>query len=117
MKPMLPCLKQRNRYIAFEIVSKSRINDFKVLNSAIWASSLGFLGEIGLAQANLRCLKDNWNPQKQRGIIKVTNKFINKAIISLSLIKKINNNDVIINTLKTSGVINKLKKQYIAKGG
>lgn len=113
MKSLLPSLKEKTRYIAFEIISEKAIKDFKTVEKAIKEAVLAFIGQLGLAKANLILIKDCWLPEKQRGIIKVNNQSLNEVKMSLALIKEINSNKTIINCIGVSGILNKAKKRYL----
>ena len=46
MKPLLPSLKERKRYLAFEVMADKAIS-FKVVAKAVWNGVLSFLGTKG----------------------------------------------------------------------
>ena len=107
LKPILPTLREKKRYLAFEIISKSKIKDFSSVSGAIWSSSLSFMGEIGAAKAGIWVLADKYDSNAQKGIIKVGHKHVNELKASLALIDKIENQDVIIRSSKVSGILKK----------
>ena len=113
IKPILPTLREKKRYLAFEILSKSKIKDFSSVSSAIWASSLSFLGELGAAKAGIWVLADKYNPEKQRGIIRVNHKHVDGLKASLALVRQIEGNDAIVRSITVSGILRKASK-YIA---
>ena len=110
IKPILPSLREKKRYLAFEIISKSKIKDFSAVSSAIWSSSLSFMGELGAAKAGIWVLPDKYNEKTQRGIIKVSNKYVNELKASLALIKEIDGNGAIVRSVILSGMLNKAAK-------
>jgi len=114
IKPLLPSLKERNRYVAFEIISKDKIASFDSVSQAIWDSSINFLGELELGKAGLRMFKDSWEAGSQKAVLKVSHEYVNKIITSLSLVDEINKVPVMIHTLGTSGILKKSKKRYLA---
>ncbi len=103
MKPLLPTLKERKHYILFEVKSKNK-RDKNEISDIVMKACLSFLGEFGYAKAGVTFLKETWNKTKQQGVVAVNSKWVNHVKIALSLVKKVK-----IETLKTSGVINKLK--------
>jgi len=113
LKPILPSLREKKRYLTFEILSKEKIEDFPAVSSSIWANSLSFMGELGAAKAGIWLLADKYDENKQRGIIKVSNKYVNELKTSLSLIKEINKKEVIVRSIMVSGMLNKAT-QHIA---
>lgn len=110
LKPILPTLRERKRYLAFEILSKSKIKDFSSVSSAIWASLLSFLGELGASKAGIWVLSDKYDADSQRGIIRVNNKYVNELKSSLSLIEDIGGKEVIVRSIGASGILQKASK-------
>ena len=110
LKPILPTLREKKRYLAFEIISKSQIKDFSAVSSAVWANLLSFLGEYGAAKAGIWLLPDKYDSKKQRGIIRVANKCVNELKASLALTNSIEGQDVIIRSVHVSGILSKAAK-------
>ncbi len=110
LKPILPTLRERKRYLAFEIVSKAKIKDFSSVSSAIWASLLSFSGELGSAKAGMWILSDKYDTKTQRGIIRINNKYVNELKTSLALIDRIEGSDVLIRSTNVSGILKKAAK-------
>lgn len=113
VKPVLPSLRERKRYLAFEILSKSKITDYSLISREITENCLKFIGELGAGKAGIMILEEKFNPRTQRGLIKVNNKYLNELKTSLALIEKIKNQPVIIRSLITAGTIKKTER-YIA---
>lgn len=109
LKSLLPSLKEKKRYLAFEVVSKNPVS-FKDVKESIISKYKEYFGIFGLAKANLKIL-DEWKNKK--GIIKVENKYVDETKSSMVLIKKINDQNVIVRCIGVSGIINKLKKRYM----
>ena len=59
-------------------------------------------------------LKDKYNKEKQRGIIKVNNKMVNNLKASLCFIKTIENQPVVVKSVGVSGILKKAQEKYIA---
>ncbi len=105
-KPLMPSLREKKRYVAFEIISKGKIG-FTEAKKAIIESCLRFMGELGFARAGIQVLSDTYKDNK--GIIRTTIKETDKVKTSLALIKQIDGNDVIVRSIRTSGIIGKAK--------
>jgi len=88
----------------FETISKNKIK-FGDIKKAILENCLKFLGQLGCAKAGIMIIKQN--------IIRVNTKYINDIRASLSLIEKINNEEVIIRTIKISGILKKLQNKNV----
>ena len=102
IRPLLPILKEKKRYLLYEITSKEKL--FNIENT-IENELRNFIGNLGLAKARFKLIKT----KDSKGIIKVSNKYVDEIKTGLSLISEINDTPVRISTLKVSGVINKLE--------
>ena len=114
IKPILPSLREKKRYLVFEIISKKNIKSFSEVSNLIWQSSISFLGEIETAKAGIWVLPDKWNQKKQRGMIKVNNKYVDNLKTALTLVKNFKRQQVIIKSVGVSGMVNKADKKYLA---
>jgi len=110
----LPTLRERKRYLAFEIISEQPVGDFKAVSDAVWSSALNFLGVLGCAEAGMIMLPDKYNKERQRGMIRVNNKSVDKLRATLALIDQINGQNAIVRSVGVSGVLNKAESRYIA---
>ncbi len=106
IKALIPTLREKKRYLAFEVISKTNFT-FQDVARSINNSFTQFFGELSFGKAGLQVLPENYDANK--GILRVTHDFLNQASASLALIPTINNQSVIVRSLKASGAINKLK--------
>ena len=104
---MLPSLKEKKRYIVFEIKGEHKI-DFNDVKKEIDTKMLKFLGELGYGKAGLMIVEGNGN----KGIIKVNNKHVDEARTALALVKDLNDEKVVIQTLGVSGILKKAKERW-----
>jgi RNase P/RNase MRP subunit POP5 len=100
--------------LAFEIISERPLEDFKAVSDAIWGNALEYLGVLGCAEAGIIMLPDKYNQERQRGMIRVNNKSVDKLRATLALIDQINNQKVIVRSVGVSGIMNKAESRYIA---
>ena len=110
IKPVLPSLREKKRYLAFEIISRQQIKDFSAISKAIWKAILDFSGVLGAAKAGIWLLGDKFNKTSQKGIIKVNHKNADLLKAALSTIKQINGIDVIVRSVGMSGILKKADK-------
>ncbi|MBW2964822.1 hypothetical protein KY363_05155 [Candidatus Woesearchaeota archaeon] len=110
----MPSLRERKRYLAFEIISEKPIQDFKAVSYAITNTALQFLGELGCAEAGIIMMQDKFDAQRQRGLIRVNNRSLDRLRATLALVQKIDNQDVIVRSVGASGIIKKAFNNYIA---
>ena len=93
--------------MAFNLISKSQIREFKAISSSINSSFSRCFGEFGLAKAGIIILNEAWKPEKQAGIIRVNNNYVDQLKASLAMIKEIEGKEVIVKSLGVSGMLNK----------
>ena len=97
---LLPALKQKKRYLVFEVDQKFSTAD---LQNEVGKGLLLFLGQLGMAKSSPLFVKHKNN----RFIIKINHKWVDECKSALILIKKIKNKPVIIKSIVTSGTIKK----------
>ena len=113
LKPILPSLREKKRYLVFEVISKDKVTGFDEVSNAIMESALGFLGQLGAAKAGILPLANKWNPELQRGIIKVGHKHVDGLRASLAYATKIGNREAIFRSLGVSGILKKAENNYL----
>ncbi|MBU0469929.1 MAG: hypothetical protein KKA62_05070 [Nanoarchaeota archaeon] len=105
---LLPSLREKKRYVVFEIVSEKKFSLTDVKDT-VESALKEFFGQLGLSKASPIMLKENFNLEKQRFVVKVNNKFVDELKAALTLSEKIKNTPVIIKSLITSGGLKKVK--------
>lgn len=108
IKSLLPSLKERKRYLAFEIISESRITDFNAVSSEIIYNTTKFISEYGLAYAGIQVLPDKFKNNK--GIMRINHKYLDHSRAALALIKNIGQQDAAVRSLGASGTLKKAEK-------
>ncbi len=108
LKISLPTLRERDRYIAFQVISEYEIV-YSDLEAAIWNTLLDFYGEFGVSQMSLWIIKNLYDEEKQIGLIRCNNKSVPKVVAGLGLVSRLGDNRVTIKILKISGTIKGLK--------
>ena len=102
IKPILPSLKGKKRYLAFEVISEDNI---KNMEEAIETNINNFLGEYEAGKAGIQMVEIHNN----KGILRINNKYLDKVKSALLLTKEINKKKVIIKSTKASGILKKIK--------
>ena len=105
---MMPILKEKKRYILFEVISPVKFSAEEV-KSVVEEGLKRFLGELGLAKAGAMFISEKWNSTKQRGLLNISHKMVDEAIAALILIKSIKNREVIFRSVKVTGTVKKSK--------
>ena len=104
MKVILPTLKERNRYLVYQIKNNKKFSLVEI-KKELQKAMLQFLGDFEYAKANILILDDF---KKDRGIIKVNNKYVDKVKVALMLIKTF-----VVETKGVSGTLKKARIKFI----
>lgn len=110
IKPLIPILREKKRYVVFEVISKASISSLKTVSDAVINSFLSFFGTKELAKAGLIVLRDKFNSASQRGIIRVSNKYVDALKSALVLVKQAESQDVIVRSRGVSGIVKKTRR-------
>jgi RNase P/RNase MRP subunit POP5 len=106
MKPLLPTLKERHRYVVYELITAHP------LEQDISATLLGrveeILGVFGMADAGV--LPVTYDPKTQVGILRVTHTEVPRVRAALLLVTHLDRTSVLIRTRGISGMLNKARR-------
>jgi len=113
IKPLLPSLREKKRYLAYEVISNSKFNDAVSVNKAILDAAKEFLGNLGMAKAGILPINDKWNDKTQRGLLRVNNKHVDDLKASLIFVKNIQGMEAMVKSVGASGILKKAQKKYL----
>ena len=108
LKVLIPTLREKERYIAFQIISEEPIS-YSDLEAALWNTMLEFFGEYGVSKTSVWLIKNLYDPKKQIGVIKCNHKSVTQVIACLGLISRLGESRVVFKILKVSGTIKGLR--------
>jgi RNase P/RNase MRP subunit POP5 len=111
-KVLLPTLKEQQRYIVYQVMSKSALGDFKSVHDYILSESNKYLGIFDGAKAGLIGVKFNANTKK--GVIRVNNNYTDKLKVCLGLIhgsSSAGSVDINVDCILVSGMLNKAESK------
>ncbi len=107
-------LKEKKRYLVVEIISKGdKKFSFKEIKESLDKSFQENLGTFQLAKASVMILKEKFNQDKQRLIIKVSNKYVDQILASLALNKEVAGEEVILKSVCCSGTLKKASEKLV----
>ena len=112
LKPLMPTLREKKRYLVYGAISKNKFNDAIHVNKAILDASKEFLGSLGMAKAGILPLDDQWSQDMQRGIIRVNNKQVDNVKAAFVFVKSIGAHEAIVRSIGASGVLKRAKQKY-----
>jgi ribonuclease P/MRP protein subunit POP5 len=107
LKALLPTLRERKRFVAFEVLSKGKKQPFAGVSRAIWHGMLALNGSKGAAQAGMLILPEKFNDKSQRGIIRVGHRSVDALKASMVLVQDIENAPAIVRSVGVSGSLKK----------
>lgn len=113
LKRLLPTLRERKRYLVFEILSDKKIEQAEMVRKAVDKAMLNYVGTRGAAQAGMLFLKDKY--QRQKGMIKVNHKHVDTLKNAMMFITHIDDAEVAFRSVGTSGMIKKAEEKYLAR--
>jgi ribonuclease P/MRP protein subunit POP5 len=114
IKPVLPSLREKKRYLVFEVISDKKLENVNSISKTIMNDCQNYLGEMGMAKAGLMILNNKYNPNMQRGVIKVSHKMVDNLRAALCFVKEIDNQKVIVKSVGVSGILKKAQNKYLA---
>jgi len=113
IKPLMPSLREKKRYIAYEVISNTKFNGPKEPGKAILDAGKDFLGSFGMAKLGMMPIEEQWNPDTQRGMIRVNHNHSQEARASMMLVQNINGHEALIKSIGASGMIKKTHDKYL----
>ncbi len=109
LKPILPSLKEKKRYLSFEILSENNLSAEQV-SKTVKEGSLHFLGILEAGKAGLLFLADKYS--NNSGVVKTNHRYVDKVRTALALIKTIDDREVIVRTRVVSGTLKKAISKF-----
>ena len=105
---MLPTLKEKKRYIGFEVVSEKPV-DGSHLSQAFENAVLDYLGEFGAARAGFSVIRDKTGGNKC--LVRTATGYVNDVKAAAMFITSVNNCGVLVRSICASGTLKGLKKR------
>lgn len=117
LKPLLPTLRERKRYVVFRVHTETPIYDLKALIRAILQESIHYMGVQTFARAGINILPKYYDSGRQYGIIRVGHTEVEALRQSLARTRTVKQDGiqipVVLQTVGVSGIIKKAKERYI----
>ncbi len=105
LKPLLPTLKEKKRYVVYAVRSEMR-HGLPEVRDIVERAALSFLGKLEYAKAGIMILNDFRN---NKGIIRVNRHYVDKLKAALMLI----NSNMMVSCVYVSGILKKAKKMEV----
>ena len=104
---------KRDRYIAFNIVSKADRIEEAQLKSAIWERYKTLYGIVESSGSGLYF--EDYNAIEKQGVIRCIHTVLPQVLSTLAILTRIGSDEVLIHVINVSGTINKAKKSLVTK--
>lgn len=106
MKPLLPTLKERQRYIAYEVITAQPMRHD--ISDLLLQRLSETLGVFGMAKAGV--LSVSYHQESQTGILRTNHDQVLAVRAALLMTTHLGRQPVIIRTLGVSGILDKVKR-------
>lgn len=122
LKILPPTLRDKKRYVAFEVISQSRLNREEVI-SMVLDGSLYLHGACGTAKSDIWVVKlfecsfenteDGNSEHRMKGIIRCRREVVDSVTAVLPTITQFRGKSIVFHTLGISGTIKSATKNFI----
>lgn len=113
LKALQPTLRERKRFIVFEVNSEKPIAEYQAVSRAVWAAVSDFIGRLGCARAGIWLLADKYDSRTQRGIIRVNNTYVDEVRAALLLVTEVEGQQATFRSVGVSGILKKATTKYL----
>lgn len=110
LKPLIPTLREKKRFVKINIESNKKL-DFNIISKLLTEEITFYMGAIDFGKAGIWFLRDKFDFEKQELIIRTNIKYKDKLLTSLQLIRKLQDANINIKTLRVSGTIKGVLKE------
>jgi ribonuclease P/MRP protein subunit POP5 len=104
VRPLLPTLRQKKRYILFEVIAKDTVPQNVVLG-VIQATAKECVGLWGVGALQMKLIEF----KQHRGIVRVDHRHVDTMRAILGVVKIAGEQSIVLRTLKVSGSLKKLR--------
>jgi ribonuclease P/MRP protein subunit POP5 len=112
--PLNPDLRDKRRYLAYQVLSKSKLNQVDIHN-AVWHGLLNFLGEHGSAECEAGVVRTVWDEAKQQGLVRCNHTSVERVRTALALMQRISDVPVLVRVLGVSGTVKAAQRKYFGE--
>ncbi|MCK5474040.1 MAG: hypothetical protein KAI53_01425 [Candidatus Aenigmarchaeota archaeon] len=113
LNPLVPVLKERQRYLVFEIISE-KTHPLDEVVDAVWLCALRMWGDAGVSEFSFWIPANLYNSKRKRGVVKCNNESVEKVRSSLAMTKQIGSQRAIVHVIGTTGTIKSAKTKYLS---
>ena len=116
LKPLAPSLRERKRYLKYHVLSKNNTSiTHKEIADAISTAYSNIYGTFNLGKAGIIYLSEYYDQETNTGVIRIHNNYIKQLQSVLCFVTSINHEEVIVQSIKTSGVLKRVRTNEVVK--
>lgn len=108
MKRLLPSLRAKKRYLAFELISEVPVSRSDLVKE-IMSSVSSLLGDVTASECDVKVL----GFEGSKGIIQCTHTKVKETRASLTTLTRVNGKRVTVHILGTSGTIKRATEKFL----
>lgn len=113
LNPLVPVLKEKQRYLVFEIISQ-RTHSLEEVVDALWLCALRMWGDAGVSEFSFWIPANLYTSKGKRGVVKCNNESVEKVRSILAMTKQIGHDRVVFHVVGTTGTIKSAKTKYLS---
>lgn len=108
MKRLLPSLRAKKRYLAFELISEAPVSRSELVKEVMFSAS-SLLGDVTTSECELKVLGfEDW-----KGIIQCSHKKVKETRASLATLTRVNGKRATLHVLGTSGTVKRATEKFL----
>ncbi len=108
MKRLLPSLRAKKRYLAFELISEVPVSRSDLLKE-VMSSASSLLGDVTASECDIKMLGfEDW-----KGIIQCSHTKVKETRASLATLTRINGKRATLHVLGTSGTVKRATEKFL----
>ncbi len=116
MKPLLPTLREKKRYLVFEVISEKQML-WPAVRKSVDQAILRHIGDLGYAKAGVQLLDKRWNTPLSRGMLRTTHTSLDAVRSSLGFVRDIDGKPVVVRSVGASGILKRAVARYLTDSG
>ncbi|MDY6769823.1 MAG: Rpp14/Pop5 family protein [Candidatus Nanohaloarchaea archaeon] len=105
-------LREKQRYIVFDIHC-DRDRELGQVVDAVWDSILDLLGQEGASRADPWVMDDLFDPEQQRGGIRVKKDAVEEVRAALALVQEVGGETAALQVLGVTGTMDSARTKYL----
>jgi ribonuclease P/MRP protein subunit POP5 len=108
LKRLLPSLRAKKRYLAFELISEVPVSRSDLIKEVMFSAS-SLLGDVTTSECDIKMLGfEDW-----KGIIQCSHTKVKETRASLATLTRINGKRAILHVLGTSGTVKRATEKFL----